>query len=283
MKVPCLVKWIGSKRLQSEQIIQYFPSFIDTYFEPFCGGCSVLFQLLSSKDHFVNRCICSDINGDLIDLWNTVKRDPEGLYIEYERMWSEMNSISERQDKKKYFEMIRDEFNQTRSPYCFFFLMRTCTNGIPRYNKYGNFNNTFHITRNGIKPKYLKHIIDDWSELLNKHNVVFKRCDYRVILQEIEPDDFVYFDPPYAMTRSTGKYFGNIDYNDLIDRLRLLAATGTHFALSFDPKDENLMIPGDCYDNHIDVIAYNGGYRKTKLKMTNKDSYENLYIKQNGF
>ena len=90
MDVPCIIKWIGSKRIQSGEIVQYFPNFINTYYEPFCGGCSVLFQLLSSPNHYVNRCVCSDINGDLIDLWNTVKRDPDGLYDEYVRMWTEM-------------------------------------------------------------------------------------------------------------------------------------------------------------------------------------------------
>ena len=278
MDVQPIIKWIGSKRIQSEEIINYFPNFINTYYEPFCGGCSVMFQLLKSENHYVNRCICSDINGDLIDLWNTVKRDPDGLFDEYSRMWEEMNSIPDRQDKKKYFEMVREEFNQTRSPYCFFFLMRTCTNGIPRYNKYGNFNNTFHITRDGIKPKRLKKTLYDWSKLLNEKGVIFKRCDYRLVLNSVEDDDFVYFDPPYEMTRSTGKYFGKIDYNDLFDRLRLMADKDFKFALSFDSVDENLIVPEDCYINRVNIVSKNGGYRKTKLKMDNKDVYENLYV-----
>ncbi len=271
-----VIKWIGSKRIQSGEIVQYFPNFIDTYYEPFCGGCSVLFQLLKSREHYVNRCVCSDINGDLIDLWNTVKRDPDGLFNEYTRMWTEMNALEDRQDKKRYFEMVRDEFNQTRSPYCFFFLMRTCTNGIPRYNKYGNFNNTFHITRDGIKPKRLKKVLYEWSKVLNEHNVVFKRCDYRMMMDAVGLDDFVYLDPPYEMTRSTGKYFGNVDYNDMFDRLAILNDRGIKFALSFDVKDD-LIIPGYCYENHIDIVSKNGGYRKTLLKMDNKDVYESLY------
>ena len=116
MDVQPIIKWIGSKRIQSEEIINYFPNFINTYYEPFCGGCSVMFQLLKSPNHYVNRCICSDVNGDLIDLWNTVKRDPDGLFDEYSRMWGEMQALDGRQTKKEYFEMVRNEFNQTRSP-----------------------------------------------------------------------------------------------------------------------------------------------------------------------
>ena len=33
-----VIKWSGSKRSQSSEIIKYFPKEIDTYYEPFCGG-----------------------------------------------------------------------------------------------------------------------------------------------------------------------------------------------------------------------------------------------------
>lgn len=276
--VPCLIKWIGSKRVQSREIINYFPSFVSTYYEPFCGGCSVLYQLLKSKDHYVNRCVCSDTNGDLIDLWNTVKRDPGGLYAEYERMWNEMKSIEDRQEKRKYFEAVRDEFNQTRSPYCFFFLLRTCTNGIPRYNKFGNFNNTLHLTRDGIKPRFLKKIIDEWSDLLNSHDVQFRRCDYRNAIDSLELDDFVYLDPPYEMTRSTGKYFGDVDYDTLFGIVRNMNARGVKYAMSFDSSSAKPDVPEDVYENIIGVPSKNGGYRKTIMKMDDKDVYETLYI-----
>jgi len=272
-----LVKWIGSKRIQSEEIVNHFPNYIDTYYEPFCGGCSVLFQLLSSPDHYVNRCVCSDVNGDLIDLWNTVKRDPDGLYNEYVRMWTEMGTLEDKQDKRRYFEMVREEFNQTRSPYCYFFLLRTCTNGIPRYNRFGEFNNSLHLTRDGVKPKIIKKIIYRWSKLLNEHYVVFKRCDYRTILDSVTDEDFVYLDPPYEMTRSTGKYFGKIDYLDMFDRLRLLNEKEIKYALSFDSVDEELIVPGDCYDNCVNIATRNSGYRRTLLKMDSKDVFESLY------
>ena len=43
-----VIKWSGSKRSQAENILTYFPREIDTYYEPFCGGASVLRRLLSS-------------------------------------------------------------------------------------------------------------------------------------------------------------------------------------------------------------------------------------------
>ena len=60
-----LIKWTGSKRPIANKIIQYFPNEIDTYYEPFLGGGSVLFELLRS-DKVVNSFNCSDLNNNLI-------------------------------------------------------------------------------------------------------------------------------------------------------------------------------------------------------------------------
>ena len=281
MRFQPVVKWIGSKRHQSEEIIQYFPDYMNTYYEPFCGGCSVVYQLLSSQQiyhTYINRIVCSDINGDLIDLWKTVKNDPKGLFDEYSRMWNEMNIISDRQDKRKYFEDIREEFNQTRSPYLYFFLMRTCTNGLPRYNSWGNFNQTFHLTREGMKPSRLKKTLTEWSDVFKRNNVVFRRCDYIEIFNMVDDGDFLYIDPPYELTRSTGRYFGKIDFYDMFDRLRVLNDKGVKYALSFDCVNEDIIIPGDCYENVYNIKSSVGGFSTTTLNMSKENRFENLYM-----
>ena len=78
MKFQPVIKWTGSKRSQSEYIISLFPKQIETYYEPFVGGGSILMQLLLS-DIKVGRYICSDINKDLIGLWDTIKQNPVAL------------------------------------------------------------------------------------------------------------------------------------------------------------------------------------------------------------
>lgn len=40
-----VIKWSGSKRSQAKNILTYFPKEIDVYYEPFCGGASVLRRL----------------------------------------------------------------------------------------------------------------------------------------------------------------------------------------------------------------------------------------------
>ena len=44
-----VIKWSGSKRKQVQEILKYFPKEINVYYEPFCGGSSVLRGLLDSN------------------------------------------------------------------------------------------------------------------------------------------------------------------------------------------------------------------------------------------
>lgn len=272
-----IIKWSGSKRIQSEQIISYFPKYMGTYYEPFCGGCSVLYQLMVSDEKFARNFVCSDTNPDLIDLWNVIKDNPEELFNEYSKMWSKMQSIDNKGMKRAYFEEIRNEFNRTRNPMLFFFIMRTCTNGIPRYNKHKEFNGTFHLTRDGIKPKRLQPVIMDWSELLNVNEVTFRCCDYKDIFEEVEEGDFLYLDPPYDNTR-INRYFGRVAFDDFFNQLRLLNTMDIKFVLSFDGKSNgSLTVPIDCYINKVYIDGKNSSFRRTKEGMTNKDVFESLY------
>lgn len=150
-----VIKWSGSKRSQADKIISYFPKEIDTYYEPFCGGASVLRRLLSS-DIKVKEYVSSDLNDDLIALWNEIIDHPEEVILHYKKLWSELNVDDDKERKKEYFYVIRDRYNKERNPLDFMFIMRTTTNGMPRYNKQGDFNNSFHVTRNGINPNTLE-------------------------------------------------------------------------------------------------------------------------------
>ena len=281
MRFQSVIKWNGSKRQQSEDIIKYFPNYINTYYEPFCGGCSVVYQLLNSIPEYhtyINRIVCSDINGDLIDLWNTIKNDPKGLIKEYTKLWCDMYNLSDRQDKRKFYEEVREEFNQTRSPYLFLFLNRTMKNGIPRYNKWGLFNQPLHLSRDGITPDKLQKILYDWSSLFKNNNIEFIRCDYNKILDEVDDGDFLYLDPPFESSRTTGKYFGSIDYNNLFDRLVMLNLEGIKFALSFDNEHDNIIVPSECYENKYVLKSYLGGYIPTLNTIDKSVLVENLYV-----
>lgn len=271
-----VIKWSGSKRSQAEDILKFFPKEIDIYYEPFCGGASVLRRLLSS-DIQIKQYICSDLNTGLIDLWNKIKDCPKEVSEHYRKMWSELNIDDNKERKRKCFEAVREKYNKEHNPLDFMFIMRTTTNGMPRYNRKGEFNNSFHITRNGILPDTLDKIIYEWSILLNLNNVKFISCSY----EEIKPTkyDLLYFDPPYANTK--GMYYGTIDYNKFWDYLRELPCK---YVLSFDGKsgkiDNTWDVPKDVYSRHEYLLSGNSSFKRTIGKSNDSIVYESLYVKE---
>lgn len=269
-----VIKWSGSKRSQAEEIISFFPKEIDTYYEPFCGGCSVLRRLLSS-DIKVKEYVCSDINADLIVLWNMIKENPIVISEHYEKLWNELNIDEDINRKRSYFEGIRDRYNKDHDPKDFMFIMRTTTNGMPRYNKNGEFNNSFHITRNGIIPSKLEKILLEWSNILSVKNVVFKSQSFENIISK--ENDVLYLDPPYAGTK--GMYFGKIDYEKFFEWLR--SQKGKYF-LSFDgisgDVDNTYSLPKELYSEHLYLKSGNSSFKRTIGKSNDSIVYESLYV-----
>ena len=96
------VKWAGGKRQVIDKLKMYVPDEFDTYYEPFCGSCSILFRLLNEPSIQVNNFVCSDINGDLIDLWKAIKQNPDHLYKVYTKLWCEMNKMEDKQERRKF-------------------------------------------------------------------------------------------------------------------------------------------------------------------------------------
>lgn len=274
-----VIKWSGSKRPIAQNIVDTMPKKIDTYYEPFCGGASVTRRLLDNIDVeniFVNKIVCSDINNDLITLWNEIKNNPTQVAEHYDKLWNELYSIKSKGKKKEYFNKIRERLNNEHNPLDFMFIMRTCTNGMPRYNKDGEFNNSFHITRDGIMPDKLFCIITEWSYVLNKHNVEFICQSYENIIPT--ENDYCFFDPPYANTK--GMYFGgfnNIDFFHFLEGLKC------PYSLTYDGKSGNVdntyKVPDNLYDKHVYLKSGNSSFKRTIGKSKDSIVYESLYIK----
>lgn len=270
------IKWSGSKRSQARDIVVNFPTHMDTYYEPFCGGASVLRALLGTNT-VVNKYVCSDLNEDLINLWNTIKNDYKSVSEHYSALWHSMNdNETDKSFKKKFFETIRDRYNKERNPLDFMFIMRTTTNGMPRYNQNGEFNNSFHITRDGITPDKLDNILKEWSNLLNEHDVIFKCCSYK----DINPseNDFMYLDPPYANTN--GMYFGGFDNKKFFEWLSNIKCP---YALSYDGisgnEDNTFEVPMNLYDKHEYIKSGNSSFKRVIGKDNNAMVYESIYWK----
>ena len=269
------IKWSGSKRSQCDEIISYFPRKIETYYESFLGGGSVAYRLMNS-DINVNKFVLSDLNSDLINLYKLIQNDYKSVISHYELLWNKLNKDSDFERKKLYFAEIRKRLNERHDPKDFMFIMRTTTNGMPRYNSDGEFNNSFHVTRNGIEPFRLEKILKEWNDTLNNHNVEFINASY----DEFCPNenDFCYYDPPYANTK--GMYFGAIDNGKFFSFLSDLKCP---YCFSFDgfceDEDSTYDVPKSVYDEHIYLKNGNSSFRRVIGNKTDKIIYESLYIK----
>lgn len=273
-----VIKWSGSKRPMANEIVGLFPKEIGTYYEPFCGGASVTACLLEKVEENkirVGKIVCSDLNSDLIGLWNKIKESPSEVSSHYRKLWEELNGCNNGiAEKKAYFEKVRNRFNEERNPLDFLFLSRTCTNGLIRYNRKGSFNTSFHITRNGINPHSLDAIIYDWYGMLNKHNVEFRCCSF----EDIHPKegDVVFCDPPYANTK--GMYFGGFDNKVLFKWLEGLPCK---WLMTYDgrsgEKDNTYEVPTGLYKEHLYLKSGNSSLRRVIAKENDTVVYESLY------
>ena len=271
-----LVKWSGSKRSQAKDIVSAIPHSYETYYEAFCGGCSVLYYILNNCPDKFNRYVCNDLNGPLIGLYNKVKSNPDEVSDVYHYHWGSLNIDDDLERKKRYFSEIRALFNATQDPLLLFFIMRTTTNGMPRYNDAGEFNNSFHVTRNGIVPDTMERIIHEWSSKLNEYEVEFRNGSYAELSPTI--GDLMYLDPPYAHTK--GMYFGSIDCKALYSYLRELPCD---YCMSFDGEvegeDYSVEVPRDIYGKHILLDNGISSFRRTIGNGSIVNIKESLYCR----
>lgn len=269
------IKWSGSKRSQADEIIRHFPRRIRTYYEPFLGGGSVMRTLMQS-DVTVDRFVCSDRNSDLIRLWQYIRDCPDDLTDRYAELWRDLvGADDDKARKTAFFNGVRNRFNRDRCPADFLFLLRTCVNGMPRYNNRGEFNTSFHVTRDGIRPERLRQIIREWSAMLSLRDVTFVACSYEDI--KAGQGDFLYLDPPYAATR--GMYYGSIDYDAFFF---WLGCQDCGYALSFNGRcghrDSTYPLPTHLFDRHIYLRSGNSSFRRVTGHSRDSIVYESLYL-----
>ena len=276
-----IVKWSGSKRSQAAEIVARMPREIATYYEPFCGGCSVLYRLLNKPTVKVARYVASDVNRDLIGLWNMIRDYPDELCNGYGELWEAFNRHGlceeDYERRKEVFYTIRDRYNREHSPIDFLFIMRTTTNGMPRYNDKGEFNNSCHFSRPGIHPVRLKEICRDWSLVLKAKFVEFRSASY----ETLEPgcQDFLYLDPPYASVHKRQMYYGGIDIDAFV---KWLSSRKCKWILSFDGKrgetDCTYDLPTSLYKRHEYLNAGNSSFERYLGKGRTEEVLESLYL-----
>lgn len=253
-----ILKWVGGKTQILDKLIVEFPTNINNYREIFLGGGSVLLALLSYVKNGIikihGNIYAYDVNEPLVYIYINIQSNHNELYNQIQQLITDFNLcgdgeinrtpkniVEAKNNKENYFYWIRSEYNKlsftnkktTRGSAMFIFLNKTCFRGIFRVGPkgfnvpYGNYNN----------PKIIdKDHLDEIHELIQ--NVIFVCCDFTISLNTVEPNDYVYLDPPYApetdnsFTGYTKNGFNIDNHNNLFKLIHKLTETNKKMMLS---------------------------------------------------
>ena len=225
MKAKPFVKWVGGKSQLIEQLEALLPADFDswenvTYIEPFVGGGAMLFHMLQKYKN-IRTAVINDINPDLTTCYQTVRDNPDELVNSLKEIQKEYYSIKSKDEKCQFFLLMREEFNKKNlgdieNTTLFFFLNRTCFNGLYRVNKSGLFNVPF--------GKYETPTICDpqtiYADSKLLQNVEIITGDYQETLKYANGNSFFYFDPPYRPLSATSNFndYSKEVFNDIAQR-----------------------------------------------------------------
>ena len=211
MKAKPFIKWVGGKTQLLEQLDAQLPAnFSDwddvTYIEPFVGGGAMLFYMLQQYPN-IRHAIINDVNPDLTTCYQTVRDMPEELITSLMEIQDAYNALETEEARRDFFLTVRDRYNEKNlepleNTTKFFFLNRTCFNGLYRVNRKGMFNVPFGKYTN---PQIcVPMTIRRDSELLQ--NVEILTGDFEATFDYAQGNTLFYFDPPYRPLSDTSSF-----------------------------------------------------------------------------
>lgn len=265
MKAKPFIKWVGGKGQLIEQLEALLPAdFAEwenvTYIEPFVGGGAFLFYMLQTHPN-ISRAVINDINQDLTTCYKVVRDHPDALIASLKKMQADYYALQNEDERRDFYINRREQFNQKNhdniiNTTLFFFLNRTCFNGLYRVNKSGFFNVPFGRYETPMICDPITIYAD--SKLLQ--NVEIYTGDYQHTLEKAHGKTLFYFDPPYRPLNATSSFndYTKEAFNDLAqERLKdfcdQVEAAGYKFMLS--NSDCSAANPNDMFFEDL-YLAY---------------------------
>jgi DNA adenine methylase len=242
-----LLKWIGNKQRFAPEIISFFPSNYNQYFEPFLGSGAVLGNL-APKHGFA-----SDIYGPLIDIWQTLHNDPDLLLQWYSDRWN----MIPRYGKEETYKRVLASFNKNPNGADFVFLTRSCYGGVIRFRQNDGYMSTPCGPHDPIPPDSFARRIDEWS--VRTKNTVFECCDYSDAMALAKPGDIIYCDPPYSFSQTIVYGAHSFNLEKLFIEIEKCKTKGVFVVLSIDGTKKsgnticNIQIPKELFAREVFV------------------------------
>lgn len=240
-----LLKWIGNKHRFAREIVSYFPKGYKTYREPFLGSGAVLGTLAPECG------VGSDSFEPLIEIWKTLREDPQKLKRWYSERWHAMM----RGNKLEQYERIKAHYNAKPNGPDLLFLSRACYGGVVRFRKADGYMSTPCGIHDPISPASFAKRVDEWHD--RTVGTTFLLQDYREAMEGASKGDLIYCDPPYTFTQSILYGAQAFDLRDLFPVIGGCRERGVYVALSIDGTKRsgsmvcNVPIPRGLFEREV--------------------------------
>jgi DNA adenine methylase len=249
------LRWAGSKRKQLSRLASFWSPDHERYVEPFAGSACLFFELAPQA------AVLGDSNQDLIEVYRVVRDEPERLYQRLCRI---------RRDPVTYLRwryLKPGSLDRETRALRFLYLNRNCFNGIYRTNLAGDFNVPMG-TRLG--EYFSKDDLVRCSKLLRKATLV--AGDFIKTVERVKAGDFVYLDPPYAVTsrrifREYGKKtFDTADIPRFSESLGAIVRQDADFLVSYADCAEARALALRWYSARLPIKRHIAGFAGDRKK-----------------
>lgn len=219
------LKWAGNKHAILERIKPVLPQG-GRLIEPFAGSAAVFLNT------GYNSALLSDINGNLIELYQYLKKDGP-RFIGYCSTFF----VKETNNPETYYQ-FRRIFNTTGDARLkaalFLYFNRHGYNGLCRFNAKGEFNVPFGRYTKPYFPR------EEMSFFHHKVQNAELRCqDFTQSMLAARPGDVIYCDPPYVPLTATANFtayssegFGEAEQQKLAELAKTLSKKGITVVIS---------------------------------------------------
>lgn len=256
--------YTGSKANLINQLHQYLPN-APVCYDLFCGGGGFF---INSLDKFEN-IYANDIITPLIEFYQWLQ------ITDWNKVTNTLafSTANIPKDNQQAYLDLRTRYNMDKQFIDFFMLVCSCTNNMMRFNKKLEFNQTWG--KRNYNKNTEQRLKEYHERLYNNPQIGFLNKDFLEV--NIEPNSFVYLDPPYLITEAGyNAYWSKNHETKLYDYIDELNAKNIKFMLSNVMVHKGITNP---YKNRLidkyRVIDLDFAYNKVARK---KDSAETKEI-----
>jgi len=177
--------YTGNKYSLLDSLLLEFDYSKKYFCDIFAGGGSVYTNVIDKYE----KILVNDIITDLINIHKGLIND--------DNFANNVKLLCPKKDDPIAYGVLRDSYNEEKTPEKLYALMLSCTNNMIRFNKSGGMNQTFGKRTYNLSTE---NKIIDFKNHVDKYKdkIIFSSKDFSQI--KITKPSMVYLDPPYSNT-----------------------------------------------------------------------------------